>query len=356
MCPSMKRRNQWNSTDARWRTRPSRDIDDGGIERRASCSASRPSHLSSKVIRKWSRYSASTAFSPRGLESVWRGSSSGSTHRSGYLRSVTQTTLPGRTAWLKSVTRRCSAAPRLPVQLPHAVTERGVRAACWRTTPSGPRPRRGRMSRSRTGTSQSSSLCRPTAISSGRRRAMRSAYPARPPSRWSSMNGAVAEVASCQGVGLRRSQQHQHLGRVDRQHGRAAGSCPAMRGGVTSFEGQPRVPRDHRLRGRRSDREDHHDRGHPARRRDRQAVRGGGDGAARAQRRVREDDEEVSPAVDRVGRTTGRRPGRRRRGSSGAGPPQSRRYGERGGGRRHRAPRRAPIRRRPGRARRGSPS
>ena len=88
MWPSMKRRVQWNSTDARCRTSPSSDIDDGGTLRWASCSASRPSHFISKVIRKWSRYSASTAFSPRGVEPVSRGSSSGSTHMSGNWRSL----------------------------------------------------------------------------------------------------------------------------------------------------------------------------------------------------------------------------------------------------------------------------
>ena len=101
--PSMKRRNQWNSTDGQVTHQP----EQGHRRRRHDCAAPAarrrdPSHFISKVIRKWSRYSASTAFSPCGVTPVSRGSSSGSTHMSGNWRSV----MGGH-----------SAAPGPPVQI-----------------------------------------------------------------------------------------------------------------------------------------------------------------------------------------------------------------------------------------------
>ena len=59
---SITRRHHEYSTAARCRSRPSSDIVDGGTDRRASCSASRPSHWRSKVARKWSRYSLKDGF------------------------------------------------------------------------------------------------------------------------------------------------------------------------------------------------------------------------------------------------------------------------------------------------------
>ena len=48
---AITRRNQLRSTSAMWRIRPSRDMVEGGTERRASCSASRPAHFSSSASR-----------------------------------------------------------------------------------------------------------------------------------------------------------------------------------------------------------------------------------------------------------------------------------------------------------------
>jgi glycine/D-amino acid oxidase-like deaminating enzyme len=51
---AITRRNQWRSTSAMWRTRPSRDIVDGGTDRSASWAASRSAHFISSVSR-WKR-------------------------------------------------------------------------------------------------------------------------------------------------------------------------------------------------------------------------------------------------------------------------------------------------------------